>query len=559
MSQIENSQSPDIKKSLEHYRLAGRPPLYTLLYLSLGPILAQITGALKGIITTIWISHSIGDKGLSAVSTIGVYDGISRAFGFYIAASGSSRISQLYGEHKEEEASQVFADLLRVCIIFGILVPAILSPTIEPICRWFGAKDDLIPMCKEYMLPINIATFSTIMFIGLGGCLQGEGRSIFYSILNIITLVVNMAVLDPILLLGFKTGIWGASCGQVSSEAISAFLILYLYFSGKFGVKVKFRYLLRKFSPHTFPALKVGLSQLISNLSSLVPSLLVRKLFGMAVKEEFNDAMSGFNTIVRVFIFVNSLLIAFAMGFLPPASYANASRLYHRWFHLVFHLLWLTFAWGTFCFIITFSLAKQISLLFSSTPGYLKYAVPMIKNSNALNILCPGRFDAVSILQSLQMGIYSTILSVSTNLVSIVGFSFLLYYCYKSDGAKIMWCYSLANGFGFIVSLIAISFPVRKLYLKMKEQENQQQIQNDQNEDKKLDDFSEEENIEDISKSEDNSNHENSSNNENNSNNEKNSKNEDNSKDENSSNNENESENNNIADQKDSTNIDEDL
>lgn len=89
----------------------------------------------------------------------------------------------------------------------GIIVPVILSPITKPIALWLGVNNEIAELRYIYMLPINILTFSTILFIALGGFLQGEGRSMFFSIINMVALVVNVIAFDTLFLLGFKTGI----------------------------------------------------------------------------------------------------------------------------------------------------------------------------------------------------------------------------------------------------------------------------------------------------------------------------------------------------------------
>ena len=474
-----DSKNGQGKQSLEHYRLAGRHPLPTILYLSSGPCLAQFTGSLKGIIGSIWVSKAIGEKGLSAISTIGVYDGISRSFGFFLSSAGSAKISQLYGEKKEDEACQVIVDLIRISVLIGIIVPLILGLTTIPLSEWLGADDEICKLCKEYMLPINIGTFTTVLFITLGGCLQGEGRSIFFSILNVISLVVNMCVLDPIFLLACKTGIWGASFAQALAEAIPGVVIFVLYFLDKFGIKPKWKMFIQKFSPHTLPALKVGLSQLFANLSQIVPSIIVRKLMGLAFKDGFNDAMAAFNTVVRFFILTNSVIIAITMGFIPCASYAFAAKNYRRWFYLAIHSLWLSFIWGSFTAILTWAVPRPLSRMFASGKGYLDVCEPMLKYSNALGFIIGGRFCGVAFLQSIQLGIRSAILSLVSHFLSIIGFAFLLYYTDKNDGVRIIWCYSMAHALGIILSIFCLIGPLKQMYKEMKVQDEEQMNKED--------------------------------------------------------------------------------
>lgn len=60
----------------EDIKLGGSPPLKTIFKLSVGPLLSQVTNGLYGIIISIWISKTIGEDGLSAVSTMNAFDGI---------------------------------------------------------------------------------------------------------------------------------------------------------------------------------------------------------------------------------------------------------------------------------------------------------------------------------------------------------------------------------------------------------------------------------------------------------------------------------------------------
>ena len=100
----ENLVSPnkDIKPrgelTPEDLRLGGSAPLKTIFKLSVGPLLSQVTNGLYGVITTIWISKACGDDGLSAVSTMNAFDGIGRAFGFFLAIAAATQVSYLYGK-----------------------------------------------------------------------------------------------------------------------------------------------------------------------------------------------------------------------------------------------------------------------------------------------------------------------------------------------------------------------------------------------------------------------------------------------------------------------------
>lgn len=460
---------PKKKSAAEHYRLAGRKPLLTVLLLSIGPLLSQITSALYGIVSTIWVSKYIGEIGMTSISTATAFDNIGRAFGFFISTAGSSKISALYGAGLEAEAGQVMCDLIRMCLVFGVFVPACLVPAIKPAFRWFGAPEDVVDMAYDYLFPLVIMTVTTCMYLGSLGFLQGEGRSLLSGAITIVSGIINMAALNPFLIKVCKLDILGASMATIIAEGIPGIVVIVLFFCGVFGVKPYFKQLFQKFSPHTWSALRVGLSQLVANLSISVPGIIVRKLIGLCAGDDgtmFKDSLAGFNVVFRYSQVTNSVINAITMGFLPPASYANAAGKYKRWLRLAFHALWINLAWGTLTTIFSWTIPKQLSLIFADGEGYLRWAIPMMQIGNALGFFTFSRFNFPSMLQSLMMGITATLLSLASQLFAMLGFSLLMYYTDKTQPIRITWCYSLSYAFGFFIGAFVLWRPVYNVWKK---------------------------------------------------------------------------------------------
>ncbi|OHT06211.1 MatE family protein [Tritrichomonas foetus] len=473
--QLEHINDPnDDKHQLEHYRLAGRKPLITVLILSVGPLLSQITSALYGVVATIWVSKAIGEKGMTAISTYTAFDNIARSFGFFVSVAGSTCISGLFGAGDEKEAGQVICDLLRMCLLFGILVPAVLCPTVKLGVAWFGANQEIVDLGYEYMFPMLVCSLFTCIFVGCGGFLQGEGKSMLYGGITISASIANMLLFTPLFLLAFKTGICGAGIAYALSDAIAGIGLCIFYFMGKFAVKPKFNQLFKKFSPRTLPALKVGLSQLVANLSVSVPGIVVRKFIGMSADsdQDFNDSLAGFNVIFRYAQITNNVILAITMGYLPAASYAFSAKMHKRWIKLSIHANWIGFVWGTITSIFSWSIPREISKIFSKGEGYLRWAGPMLQVGNALGFVVFGRFTFPSMLQSLKMGITSTLLSLASQLVSIIAFEFILYYTDKHNAVRLIWCYPLSYAFGLVLGIIVLGRPIYKIYKEMKDDED---------------------------------------------------------------------------------------
>ena len=141
-----------------------------------------------------------------------------------------------------------------------------------------------------------------------------------------------------------------------------------LYFKGVFGIKPKLSQLLKPFSKHTYSALLVGLSQLISNLASYIPGIPIRNLIGLSCGDSYHYdlAMAGFNVICRYAQILAAVIIAITTGFIAPASYAHAAGDNMRYLKLSFHAGWLAFAWSILTTIFSFAIPREISMIFGS-------------------------------------------------------------------------------------------------------------------------------------------------------------------------------------------------
>lgn len=468
----ENTDTPLIEKEEttkpvkdEHYRLAGKGPLATLITLSVGPMVSQVVGALYSIIDTIWVSLACGDHGMAAVSTYNCFDNMGRSFGFFLCTAASSKASQLYGQKKDSEVNQIFCDLIRMVIVCSLIVPAILIPVVRPCARWFGASEELVEYGFSYIQPLLWGSVSTCLFLCCGGFLQGEGRTYVFAAMEIFSFILNMGVFDPLFLLGCKLEVMGAALSTLLSELIPGIILLILFFCGKFTAKPKLSGLFKKFSPHTWPALKVGISQLIANISFYLPTIVVRKLLGMSVTpEEYDSAFAGYNVTIRFSYLTNAIFIAINQGFLPAASYANGAKNPSRWLALAGHAVWINFLWGSFTAALTWTIPRQLSMMFSRSEDYLKWAGPMMRTRNALGFLAFGRFNCQAILQSLQKGGLAMCLSVCSQLCAILGFSLLMFYTNKHDAIRLQWCYPMTDSFGCVLGFTFVIWPVIKQF-----------------------------------------------------------------------------------------------
>ena len=226
---VKNNKSEDSDEELsvsvkitkdKTWRLGGRPPLKTITSLAIGPVISQIINAAYGIITTFYISLAVGEEGLSAISTYAVFDSMGRSFGFFLTTAASAEISALFGQNKDNEVHQLSADIFRLSLLFGIVIPAILVPNLKAAARWFGASEPIVELGYKYIGPLSSCAFFSVMYIAETGLLIAEGRTGLSSILLIAALGLNMCFFGPIFLFAAKIGMLGAGLATILSESI---------------------------------------------------------------------------------------------------------------------------------------------------------------------------------------------------------------------------------------------------------------------------------------------------------------------------------------------------
>ena len=473
LAEAEESEKGVTGLSAEDIALGSKPPLRTLLVLSIGPFISQLTQALFGLIDTMWINKALGDKGVTEVSTYSNFDTIGRAFGFFLNVAASSKISQLYGAGLSAQAPQVLADLLRVAVILALFVPAVLVPVLKPAARWFGASEEIVDEGFEYILPVIACAFIPIIYLTFCGTLLAEGRTYIFGLLQTITLVLNVLLFDPLFLCAFHWGMLGNALATIFSEGLPMIVIATLYFCGKFGVKPKVGDLFKKFSPHTWPALKVGFSQLFYQLSLAVPGIVLRKFLGLSSTDEtYVDIVAGFNAQIRFYQIVFMVTAAISMGFLPCASYAVGAQRFKRVLKLLIHSCWISFGWTGLTMIFTVGIPRYISMMFSQTEGYLYYATQFVRYSNIVAFVSPVALIFQALLQALQLGNRATIISIGTQLIPLPVFSAVLYFTDKHNPGRLFYAYPIQQALGVVISLPLAIKPLIDLIRKAKSEKD---------------------------------------------------------------------------------------
>ena len=444
----------DIDDANEQKALGAYPPFKTLTKLTIGPLCSQIVNAMYGLLNSFWISKSKhGEKGMTVMSIIIIVDFIHIAIGQYFNICLSERISYLFGIRQPEHCAQVVVDMIRYTLIAGVIIPAILIPSARPLCKWYGATEEIADMCMDYLIPQLCCAFINYAYLGLCGLLQAMGKTVMYGVCQITSCLLTMCVFDPLFLLGLKSGMWGAAVANTLACLIPFVYILIMTFCGKYTVKPKFSMFLKKFNPHSYTALKVSFSQLISNFAAEIPVLMLGKyvaLSGEAVGE-YVPVMAAWNLVDRLYEIVICVCNALNQGFLPAGSYAFGCNRLHRLLKLVLYAFGLGTAWSALMCIVLCVFPRQIATLYGNDERFLYYAEKTMIYSFCTTFINMGQFTIVVCLVATKMVTLSIITSCLTLLVPIPLFSTIFYFTDKANPIRLHLSFIARDVWAFVI------------------------------------------------------------------------------------------------------------
>ncbi|OHT05993.1 MatE family protein [Tritrichomonas foetus] len=464
---ISENQQLDLEG--EEKRLGSGKPLTTILILSVGTLISRTVQALYGVVNLFWVSKTIGDKGMEVFGAVYIVDFVAIGIADYLMTSLDIRVSYLFGEkQKVDECSQIFVDFIRVSFLFGLLVPAIILPITRTLIEWFGSDKEISLMCFQYMLPATCGSCLNFFYMIACGLIQSEGHSIIFGITQIVSLVLNMCCFCPLFLVVFKLPIWGASLTTVVSEGLVGLVLNFLIFRGKFTLKPKLSMLFKKFSKETWESLKIGFASLISNLADSLPTILLQKYINSASKAigEYDNVIQVWGVIEKLYQFVGGSNEAFSIGLMPSASFAYGAKRYNRMIRLFFHATWIPIMISIVYALFMILIPDKISSIWNTDEKFLYWCREMIPKVFYATPCFPIQYMVPALLQGMQLVYHSTILAGVTVFLPMPLFASILYFTNKTDPARIMWTYALADSFACLVCTIFILpslFKLKKL------------------------------------------------------------------------------------------------
>lgn len=184
--------------------------LEQLILFALPTIFSSIFENLYTAVDGIFVARFVDTDALSAINISMPMAYLASALGMMFGTGGNALIAKKIGEGKQQEALEDFSLLMVVAFLFSFVLSALCFIFLDPLCRFLGSDESLLPYCRQYMIPglisVPFAVFGMMFqlsFITVGKAGLGAFLSVLGGVLNIAP--------DWLFMVEFDWGLTGAA------------------------------------------------------------------------------------------------------------------------------------------------------------------------------------------------------------------------------------------------------------------------------------------------------------------------------------------------------------
>ena len=428
-----------------------------LLRFTLPPIVMMVFTSIYSVVDGFFISNFAGKTAFAALNLIWPFLMILGGMGFMIGTGGTALVSRYLGAGQKERARRYFSMLVEFTALLGLILTAIGLIFMEPIARFLGATEEMIPDCVLYgriVIAFNVAFMFQNVFQSF---LIAAEKPRLGLVATVSAGVTNM-VLDALLVGVFRWGLAGAALATGLSQTVGAVIPMVFFLNRENGSALHF-----SFTPmDAHPLLQAcgnGASELMSNISGSIAAMVYNF---QLLKFLGEDGVSAYGVIMYVgFIFV-AIFVGYSIGSAPIISFHFGAENREELKNMFRKSYLLMAVWGIAMALAAYLLAGPLAKLFVGYDRQLCELTVHAMRLHCLAFLFTGaNIFTSSLFTALNDGTVSAAVSFARSMVLQIATVLLLPGLMGPDG---LWLAALATDTCALVMDICVLAGNRKKY-----------------------------------------------------------------------------------------------
>lgn len=428
-----------------------------LLRFTLPPIVMMVFTSIYSVVDGFFISNFAGKTAFAALNLIWPFLMILGGMGFMIGTGGTALVSRYLGAGQKERARRYFSMLVEFTAVLGLILTAIGLIFMEPIARFLGATEEMIPDCVLYgriVIAFNVAFMFQNVFQSF---LVAAEKPRLGLVATVSAGVTNM-VLDALLVGVFRWGLAGAALATGLSQTVGAVIPMVFFLNRENGSALHFSFTPMEAHP-LLQACGNGASELMSNISGSIAAMVYNF---QLLKFLGEDGVSAYGVIMYVgFIFV-AIFVGYSIGSAPIISFHFGAENREELKNMFRKSYLLMAVWGIAMALAAYLLAGPLARLFVGYDRQLCELTVHAMRLHCLAFLFTGaNIFTSSLFTALNDGTVSAAVSFARSMVLQIATVLLLPGLMGPDG---LWLAALATDTCALVIDICVLGGNRKKY-----------------------------------------------------------------------------------------------
>ncbi len=290
-------------------KLTTNPVQPLVLRLAAPAVVSMLITAVYNAADSYFVS-AVNDSAVGSIGVIFSFMAVIQAFGFMYGHGAGNYISRELGRQNYEDSGRMAVNSFVFSFTTGLIISVFGLVFLEPLARFLGSTDTILPYAKEYLLFILIAAPFQTAALTLNNQLRFQGNA-KHGMLGLgFGALLNMG-LDPILISGCKLGVTGAGISTMVSQIIGFGILIFLTFRGG-NLPIRLR-LFRPTGACIVEILRGGVPSFMRQVIGSVATVLLN----YALKPYGDNAIAAMTVVSRVMMLLASVVIGIGQGFQP--------------------------------------------------------------------------------------------------------------------------------------------------------------------------------------------------------------------------------------------------
>ena len=389
----------------QHYIKMTQTPVSKLIFqLGVPTTISMLITNIYNMADTYFVG-TVGESAQAATGVLFTVQAVMQGIAFMLGHGGGTFIARSLADKNTDEATKYISSCFFTGGTVGLLITVLGLLLLEPLVRFLGSTETIVPHAMDYGFWILLAAPFIICSFILNNGLRYEGKA-FYAMFGLTTGGILNIFGDYLLVMKLGLGVYGAGLATAVSQMVSFAILLFMYLKMAQST-IRFKAVSRDWKLYV-SVCRVGFPSLIrQGLTSVTNGILnnLTKPFGDA-------AIAAMSVVTKYSSFLMCVGLGMGQGFQPVASFNYQAKRVDRvkkglLFTTAFGLVFI----GIMC-TVSILFAEPIISLFQKHPDVIAIGSKALRFTAVGMMFMPFSVPVNMLYQSIQQPTISSVLSL---------------------------------------------------------------------------------------------------------------------------------------------------